>query len=89
MAIKPLNSKVLISENKSEQKTTSGIIIEGVSTADTKTGTVLAIGPDVKTVKVGDVIYLDWQKCTVVKSGDKYRAIVDEEFITAIVEGSE
>ena len=87
MAIIPLNSKVLLAENKSEQKTSSGIIIEGASTADTKTGTVLAIGPDVKVVKVGDVIYLDWAKCSVVKQGDKYRAIVDEEFITAIVEG--
>lgn len=88
--IKPLNTKVLLAENKTEAKTASGIIIEGgAGIVDTKTGTVIAIGPDVTTVKPGDVIYLDWAKCQVVKAGDKYRAIVDVEHITAIVEGAE
>ena len=86
MNIKPLKKKVLVAENKTETKSASGIILDGVSSADTKTGTVLAVGPEVTQVEVGQVIYLDWAKCQVVKQSDIYRAMVDEEHIIGIVE---
>jgi co-chaperonin GroES (HSP10) len=86
MNIKPLKKKVLVAENKTETKSAAGIILDGVGSVDTKTGTVVAIGPEVTQVKVGDVIYLDWAKCQVVKQDDIYRAMVDEEFIIGVIE---
>jgi co-chaperonin GroES (HSP10) len=87
MIIKPMKKKVLIAENVSESKTTSGIILDGAnSVRDSKKGTVLAIGPDVTEVKVGDVVYLEWTKGSVVKVGDAQRVIIDEEFIVAVVD---
>ena len=85
MNVQPLGNKVFLKENKKETKTVSGIIVEGLGNEDTKTGTVLAIGPDVKHLLVGDVVYLDWTKGQVLKDGDVYRALVSEEFINGIV----
>lgn len=87
MIVTPLKKKVLVAENKAEQTTDSGIILEGAnSTRDSKQGTVLAIGPDVTLVAVGDVIMLEWNKAQVVKIGDAQRVIVDEDNIVAVVE---
>lgn len=85
MNVQPLGNKVFLKENKKETKTVSGIIVEGLGNEDTKTGTVLAIGPDVKHLAVGDVVYLDWTKGQVLKDGNVYRALVSEEFINGIV----
>ena len=79
--------KLSVIENVAEQKTDSGIILDGAtSTRESKTGTVLAIGPDVTDVQVGDVIYLEWNKGQVVKIGDAQRIMIKEEFIIAVVE---
>jgi len=87
MTVTPLKKKVLVAENKVEQTTESGIILEGTtSNRDSKQGTVLAVGPQVTLVKVGDVILLEWNKAQVVKIGDAQRVIVDEENIVAVVE---
>jgi len=87
MIVTPLKKKVLVAENKAEQTTESGIILDGTtSNRDSKQGTVLAVGPDVTMVKVGDVIMLEWNKAQVVKIGDAQRVIVDEDNIVAVVE---
>lgn len=87
MIVKPLKKKVLVAQNATEQKTDSGIILEGAtSVGDSKQGTVLAIGPDVTLVEVGNVILLEWTKAQVVKVGDAQRVIIDEDNIVAVLE---
>ena len=87
MGILPLKTQVLVAENKKEDKTESGIIIEGVrNPLNTAKATVLAVGPDVTDVKVNDVVLLDWAKASPVKIGDVQRAMVKEEFIIAVFE---
>lgn len=82
MSVTPLGTKVYIAEVKAEKKTASGIILEGAnSIRETKFAEVLAIGYDVKKVRVGQRIVLDWSKCYPVKIGDIERAVVDEEHI--------
>lgn len=82
----PLGTKVYIGEVKAaEKKTESGIILEGArSISVTKFAEVLAVGYDVKKVRVGNRIVLDWSKCFPVKVNDVERAIIDEEHILAI-----
>lgn len=83
----PLKDKVLVAENKSETKSEAGIILDGVnSVRDSKQGTVLAIGKDVTEVKVGDKVYLEWNKAQVVKVDDAQRVIIKEEFIVAVLD---
>jgi co-chaperonin GroES (HSP10) len=87
MNVTPLQDRVLVAENKKEDTTESGIIIEGArGVGNTAKATVLAIGPTVKDVKVGDVVLLDWGKASPVKVGDVQRAMIKEEFILAVVE---
>jgi co-chaperonin GroES (HSP10) len=87
MNVTPLQDRVLVAENKKEDTTESGIIIEGArGVGNTAKATVLAIGPTVKDVKVGDVVLLDWAKASPVKVGDAQRAMVKEEFILAVFE---
>lgn len=87
MNIVPMNDRVLVAENKKENKTESGIILDGArGVGDTAQGTVLAVGPKVTEVKVGDVVLLDWSKASAVKVGDAQRAMIKEEFIIAVVE---
>lgn len=87
MNVAPLQDRVLVAENKKDATTESGIIIEGArGVGATAQATVLAIGPDVKEVKVGDVLLIDWSKASPVKVGDVQRAVIKEEFILAVVE---
>jgi chaperonin GroES len=87
MNVLPLKDKVLVAENRKENTTASGIVIEGAGgLGESKTGTVLAIGPDVKDVKVGDVIYLEWNKAQVVTIDGAQRVMIKEENIVAVVD---
>jgi co-chaperonin GroES (HSP10) len=82
MIFEPLGKRVYIAEVKTEKKTASGIILEGAnSIRETKFAEVLAVGYDVKKVRVGQRIVLDWSKCFPVKIGDIERAVIDEEHI--------
>ena len=87
MQFKPLKDKVLVAENNSETKSEFGIILDDAkSVRESKTGTVLAIGPDVTEVQIGDKILLEWSKATVVKIGDAQRVVLKQSDIVAILE---
>lgn len=82
----PLGKKILAAEVKKERKSEGGLILEGVnSVKETAAARILAVGPDVKTIRVGDVVYLDWGKTKLVIIDGAQRVIVDEEDITALV----
>jgi len=87
MAVRPLGKKVLIAENKREDTTASGIILEGTQgLGESKTGTVLAIGPEVKAVEVGNKVLLMWNKAAVVTIDGAQRVMILEEDIVAVLE---
>jgi chaperonin GroES len=87
MAVRPLGKKVLVAENKRESQTASGIIIEGKDVqGESKTATVLAIGPEVKSVEVGQVVLLMWNKGAVVTIDGAQRVMILEEDIVAVLE---
>ena len=87
MKITPLKKRVLVAENKAETKSEAGIILDNAtSVRESRSGTVLAIGPDVTTVEVGNVVYIEWNKAAVVKVGDAQRVIIEEADIVAVYE---
>lgn len=87
MQVTPLKKKVLVAENKREKVTESGIIIEGRDVqGESKTGTVLAIGPDVTLVKVGDKILLEWNKAMICTVDGAQRVVIEEDNIVAVME---
>ena len=86
MNVKPLNKKVYIAENARETTSNSGIILSGKGLGNMATATVLAIGPDVSEVAVGDEIYVYWNKASIVKIEGKERAVIDIDDVIAVVE---
>lgn len=87
MNVKPMKKNVLIAENKGEVRSESGLILDGAnSVRESKTGTVLAIGPEVTEVAVGDRVLLEWNKGAVVKVGEAQRVIIAEQYIVAVMQ---
>ena len=86
MNIRPMNDRVLIAQNAKENKTESGIILGDRGTGEVSKATVLAVGPDVTEVKVGDVILPEWSKASPVKVDGNERAMIKEEHIIAVCE---
>ena len=65
MNIKPLHDKVLIERLENIKETASGIILRHSEEPDR--ARVLAIGPDVTEVQVGEVVQPDWGKAAKVQ----------------------
>lgn len=86
MSVRPLHDKVLIAEGKKDTATESGIILDSRGMGNTTPGIVLAIGPDVKEVKEGDTVYLDWSKAKPVTVDGAQRVMISEKEIIAVVE---
>lgn len=87
MTVIPRNDFVLVAQNKSDTKSESGLILDSAtSVMDSKTATVLAVGPNVTLVKEGDVIFLQWNKGQVVSVNGAQRVMIKEEFIVAVQE---
>jgi len=86
MIVKPLKDKVLIAEGKKDTATESGIILDGRGLGNTTPGIVVAVGPDVKEVKEGDNVYLDWSKSSPVNVDGAQRVMISEKEIIAVIE---
>ena len=63
----PLKKQILIKANSQEAVTTSGLILEGTTLVDSRTATVIRVGPDVTVVKPGYIVYVNWTKALPVK----------------------
>jgi co-chaperonin GroES (HSP10) len=72
MNIIPLKNKVVIERVEQTKTTASGIILQRTDEPDR--AKILAIGPEVEDVSVGDVVLLDWNAA--MKIEDKYVAPV-------------
>lgn len=84
--IQPFGTKLYASELKKERRTESGIILDGASSVkETAQAVVLAVGDEVKTVKVGDRVYIDWAKTKLVVVDGSQRVILDEEDVLALI----
>jgi chaperonin GroES len=84
--ITPLRDKIYIAEAKKTEQSASGIILTSDRGGDTAPAIVLAVGSDVKEVKVNDRILVDWTKCSAVTIDGVQRAMVKEEDVIAVFE---
>lgn len=87
MNIQPLHTKVILAENHIESKSEAGIILDGVdSLRQTPHATVLAIGPEVTDVKIGDVVLPEWNKATIITVDGAQRAAIDQSNIMMVLD---
>jgi chaperonin GroES len=83
--IKPLADRVVAEPQEAEAKTASGLYLPGGAQEKPKVAKVVAVGPDVKGIKVGDsILYEDYSNTDVKVDGKNY-IIVKEEKVLATV----
>jgi co-chaperonin GroES (HSP10) len=81
MDIRPLRSKVALKEFIQESKSSAGLVLMGSLESTPEFG-VIAIGPEVTEVKVGDRVMIEMGRGNIVDD----MLIIDEQFITTVVE---
>lgn len=83
--MKPLKDRVVLKQMEAEEKTASGIILPDEAKEKPEVAEVIAVGKEVKEVKVGDkVLYGKYSGTEVKYKGEEY-LIVKEEDVLAIV----
>ncbi len=85
MNIKPLKNFVLVKETPNENTTDSGIVLTSTK-GETASALIVAVGPDVKSVEPDQIVYLDWPKGHPVKIDNVLMAIIEEQYINAVVD---
>ncbi|MFY9228272.1 MAG: co-chaperone GroES [Candidatus Microsaccharimonas sp.] len=83
--IKPLADRVVAVREQSASRTTSGLYLPENAKEKPVTAKVVAIGPDVKTLKIGDKIVYKEYSTTELKVNDIDYLIVKEEDVLATV----
>lgn len=66
MNIRPLRDTLIIKRLEKDMKTASGIVLQSSDEADQ--AKVLAIGPLVEEVKLGDIILANWNKASKIQN---------------------
>jgi co-chaperonin GroES (HSP10) len=84
--VTPLRNRIYIAEAKKKEESASGIILTSDRGGDTAPAIALAVGPDVKSVKVNDRLLVDWSKSAAVTVDGIQRAVIKEEDVIAVFE---
>ena len=83
--IKPLADRVVAEPVEAESKTASGLYLPGNAQEKPKVAKVVAVGPTVKDVKVGDkIIYGGYSNTEVKVDGNKYLIIKEEDVLATV-----
>lgn len=85
MKIHPLADRIVLEQLEQEEQTKSGIILPDSAQEKPKMAKVLAVGPDVKEVKEGDVVLYKSYGPDDVKVDNKDYMVAKEEDILATV----
>lgn len=86
MKLKPLKDRVVVSYTEEAEKTSGGIYVPDTAKEKPQQGKVEAVGPEVKELKVGNIVLFDKYTGSKVKVNDSEQLIIKEEDVLAIVE---
>jgi co-chaperonin GroES (HSP10) len=84
--IRPIKDRVACVRIKKTTKTESGIILTKEDGAEVDQAAVVAVGPAVTLVAVGDTILIDWNKASVATIEGIPTYVVAEEHVVGIFE---
>lgn len=85
MAIRPLGERVVLKPVEVEEKTKSGLILAG-DKEKPEVAEVVAIGDEVKALKVGENVFYKKYSGTEVKYENQEYILIAEEDVLAVVE---
>ena len=86
MNIQPMEDYIVVQSEEAQTKTASGLYLPGNAQEKPKTAKVVAVGSEVKEVKVGErVIYKNEYEATNVKVGkDEYTLVYKKNIIAKV-----
>jgi chaperonin GroES len=84
--LKPLNNTAIIEMLEKEKISTGGIILTRNDPKEITKGRVLAIGPNCKDIKVGDIILPNWNEARKNDLNDETFFVISEDEIIAILD---
>lgn len=83
--IQPLADYVVAEAEEAESKTASGLYLPDNAKEKPKTAKVVAVGPEVKQVKVGDrIIYKSYSTTDVKVGKDEYMLVKEEDVLATV-----
>lgn len=84
-ALKPLAGGIVAVREQAETKTASGLYLPDAAKEKPVTAKVVAVGKDVKEVKVGDkVVYKEYSVTELKVDGDEYLIIKEEDVLAVL-----
>ena len=83
--IQPLADYVVAQADEAATKTASGLYLPGTATEKPKTAKIVAVGKDVKQVKVGErIIYKSYSTTEVKHDGVDYILVKEEDILATV-----
>lgn len=83
--IQPLADYVLAEQEKAEAKTASGFYLPDAAKEKPQTAKVVAVGKEVKQIKVGDrILYKTYSSTDVKHGGNEYMLIKEEDVLATV-----
>lgn len=80
--IKPLKDRVVAVKKEAQSKTASGLYLPDAAKEKSVLATVLAVGSEVKEVKVGDnIVYKEYSTTELKIDGKQYMIIKEEDIL--------
>lgn len=84
--IKPIRKKIVFVRQQAEFKTDSGLILDMAVTDEYQTGKVVAVGPEVTEIKIGDIILPQWNMVREASYDGQNYSIVEEDAVIGVLE---
>lgn len=82
--LQAVNTRIVCKRSEEVRQTESGIILQS-DNSEQVYAQVLSVGPDVRSIEVGDQLAIDWRNAMQLKhDGDNYY-VIDEKSVLAIV----
>jgi len=84
--LKPIKSNVIVELIEKEKVTSGGIILQKADPTEANRGLVVAIGPEVTDIVLGQEVLPNWNAAKKMKFEEQNLYVVDEEEIVLIFE---
>lgn len=84
MIMKPLKDFLLVVEVEEESVSAGGIIMSGAAPDSAKPAKVVAVGPDVEGIEVGDKVATSWENVVKVKHEGQKAGLLPSKSIMAV-----
>jgi chaperonin GroES len=83
--INPLDDRIVAQQLEAQTKTASGLFLPDSAQEKPKVAAVLAVGPNVKGVKVGDnILYKEYSATEVKVDGEQYLLVKEEDVLATV-----